>query len=53
MDHHEHGKKVLEGIGSMHSPEHEMEMEVGHHHEGLGNFEKKAIENKGHYSESL
>ena len=46
---HEHGKKVLGHIGTMHSPEHSMNEEVGHHHGALGEHEKRALEGKKHH----
>ena len=48
---YEHGKKVLGHIGSSHSPEREANMEVGHHHEALGEHEKRALEGKKHHKE--
>ena len=49
---HEHGKKILGVTGTSHSPEHEMNMEVGKHHEELGKHEKRALEGKKHHHDS-
>jgi len=49
---HEHGKKVLGHIGSSHSPENPINMEVGRSHQELGEHEKRALEGKKHHHES-
>jgi hypothetical protein len=50
-EHHEHGKKVLDHIGSSHHTEHELGETEGFHHEGLGEFERRALDGKKHHSE--
>ena len=48
MGKHEHGKKVLGHIGSMHGVADKLNEEVGHAHAHLGEHEKRALEGKKH-----
>uniref|UniRef100_A0AAT9JAA6 ORF52 n=1 Tax=Nitrosopumilaceae spindle-shaped virus TaxID=3065433 RepID=A0AAT9JAA6_9VIRU len=48
---HEFGKKVLDHIGTSHHTEHELNETEGFHHEGLGEFEKRALDTKKHHNE--
>ena len=49
---HEFGKKLKEHMGTSHSAESSMGKEVGHHHEHLGEHEKRALEGNKHHHES-
>jgi len=48
---HEFGKKVLGHTGVTRHGENPTSEEVPHHHEKLGEFEKKALEGKKHHSQ--